>query len=187
LDVAKVSLVGTSLGAWLGLEIAVMEPRRVTSLTAISPVGVKLNGRDQRSFAEIIVENPQTVRSLLYADAASDPWLDDSDPDVKLAKAQTREAFMHYAWEPYLHNPLLPDLLPRIQVPALVVDGESDGVAPAGYYDQLAARISASRHTISGAGHYPDVEQPEATSAVVAKFISEAEAADLSQQEKEVV
>ncbi len=187
LDLPTVSVVGTSLGAWLGLEVAAMEPRRVTALTAISPVGVKLNGREERSFAEIIVEDPRQIRTLLYAHADRDPWLDDSDPDVKLAKAQTREAFMHYAWEPYLHNPLLIHLLPRIEAPTLIIDGESDGVAPAGYYDQLATKLSASRHTVAGAGHYPDIEQAAATAAVVAPFIAAAQGSGISLLGKEVV
>ncbi|HCB05113.1 MAG TPA: hypothetical protein DEQ43_12880 [Nocardioides bacterium] len=188
LHLERVAIVGTSLGAWLGLEVGVMEPRRLTSLTAVSPVGVKLNRRDERSFAEILVENPHAVRETLYADPELDPWLDDSDPDTKLAKAQTRESFMHYVWEPYLHNPLLPKLLPRLRdLPTLVVDGERDGLAPSGYYDQLAERLQAARRTISRAGHYPDIEQPGATAAAIGTFITEADSADLSARGKELV
>jgi pimeloyl-ACP methyl ester carboxylesterase len=63
-------------------------------------------------------------------------------------------------------------LLARIDVPALVVAGEQDPIAPPQEGRQWAARIPDARFVaISGAGHLPNLETPEAFNAAVREFV----------------
>lgn len=64
------------------------------------------------------------------------------------------------------------ELLPRIQVPALVIAGEQDPIAPPQEASQWAARIPNARFVaISSAGHLPNLETPEAFNTAVREFV----------------
>ena len=85
-------------------------------------------------------------------------------PDEALvAHARNREALCLYAWHPYMYNPQLPRWLGRIDVPTLLLWGESDGVVGPDYGRAYAGMILGARfEPIAGAGHHPEIEQPEA-------------------------
>jgi pimeloyl-ACP methyl ester carboxylesterase len=165
-------LVGSSLGAWIGMEMAVMQPRRFTRIALLGPVGVKVGGRLDRDFAEVLVAAPDVIRRSLYHDAARDPWAGRTDPDDIVALAEQREALLHYTWEPYMHNPKLPDLLPRITAPALIAHGAHDAFPAPGYYPRLAKHFtSAELLSIDGAGHFPEIERPDRTADALREFL----------------
>jgi pimeloyl-ACP methyl ester carboxylesterase len=56
----------------------------------------------------------------------------------------------------------------RITVPVLVVEGAGDKLLPAGWAAEIAGQITGARCAIvEGAGHCPQIEQPEALTALV--------------------
>jgi pimeloyl-ACP methyl ester carboxylesterase len=64
------------------------------------------------------------------------------------------------------------ELLPKISVPALVIAGEQDAIAPPEEARQWARRIPNARFvSIAGAGHLPNLETPEAFNAAVREFL----------------
>jgi pimeloyl-ACP methyl ester carboxylesterase len=64
------------------------------------------------------------------------------------------------------------DLLPRIQVPALVIAGEQDPIAPPEEASQWAARIPGARFVaIPRAGHLPNLETPATFNQAIEEFI----------------
>jgi pimeloyl-ACP methyl ester carboxylesterase len=67
--------------------------------------------------------------------------------------------------------------LDAITVPTLLVWGESDGVVTPAYGQAIADRIPAARFVqIPAAGHLPHLEAPDATWAVIDRFLSDATA-----------
>lgn len=63
-------------------------------------------------------------------------------------------------------------LLSRINVPALVIAGEQDPIAPPLEASHWAARIPNARFVaITGAGHLPSLETPQAFNAAVREFL----------------
>jgi pimeloyl-ACP methyl ester carboxylesterase len=63
-------------------------------------------------------------------------------------------------------------LLPSIAVPALVIAGEQDTIAPPEEASQWAARIPNARFVaIPRAGHLPNLETPEAFDTAVREFV----------------
>jgi pimeloyl-ACP methyl ester carboxylesterase len=65
------------------------------------------------------------------------------------------------------------DLLTRISVPALVLVGDQDAITPATGARAMADLIpGAQLELITGAGHLSNLEQPEAFTGAVARFLS---------------
>jgi pimeloyl-ACP methyl ester carboxylesterase len=173
LEVDECAIVASSLGAWIGLEMAAMHPRRFRSLVLVSPVGVKFAGRMERTFGELLVGPPGSIAEMLYHDLAHDPWRDRTDPEDVVRRMEQRESFMHYVWEPYLHDPNLRQLLPRINPPVLIVAGTSDAAVTEGYYETFAGALSAAEVVrVDEAGHYPEIEQPARTTELAVQFIA---------------
>ncbi|MFE2144472.1 alpha/beta fold hydrolase, partial [Streptomyces sp. NPDC059456] len=78
------------------------------------------------------------------------------------------------AGDPYMHDPKLLRRLRRVDVPALLLWGESDRIVTPAYGAAYAGAFGNGRlHVIPGAGHLPQVEQPESTFAVIDAFLRE--------------
>ena len=61
----------------------------------------------------------------------------------------------------------------RIAVPVLVVEGAGDKLLPAGWAAEIAGQIVGARcAVVPGAGHCPQIEQPEALTALVLDFLA---------------
>jgi pimeloyl-ACP methyl ester carboxylesterase len=64
-------------------------------------------------------------------------------------------------------------LLPKIEVPTLVVGGEEDAISSPEVIGALAADMPGSiHHTISGAGHLSNMEAPEEFNDVLRNFLT---------------
>lgn len=64
----------------------------------------------------------------------------------------------------------------RISVPTLVVEGRHDKLKPPGWSAGIAARIPDARSAVvEGAGHCPQLEQPEATARLLLEWFDEGE------------
>jgi pimeloyl-ACP methyl ester carboxylesterase len=56
--------------------------------------------------------------------------------------------------------------------PALLVWGEDDRLVPLAYADEFRRRLPRARlEVVKGAGHAPDLEQPEMTAQLVQSFL----------------
>jgi pimeloyl-ACP methyl ester carboxylesterase len=77
-------------------------------------------------------------------------------------------------WQPYMHNPSLPDLLPGLNgLQALVVWGDKDQILPADAARTYAERIPGARlKVIPGVGHRPEVEARDAFVAELSSFLN---------------
>ena len=61
-----------------------------------------------------------------------------------------------------MHNPKLPQWLHRIDVPTLLIWGESDGLVSVDYAKAFQGMIPGAKLvTVAEAGHSPQVEQPD--------------------------
>jgi pimeloyl-ACP methyl ester carboxylesterase len=71
-----------------------------------------------------------------------------------------------------MHNPKLKHRLHRIQVPTLVVWGQKDGIVAPEYGKAYSKAIKGAKFAaIAKAGHYPQLEQPEAFLKAIAGFV----------------
>jgi pimeloyl-ACP methyl ester carboxylesterase len=172
LGLDKPTLVGASLGGWIALEMAVRNPQRIGRMALIGSVGVKFSDREARDFADIFYLGDNQAFPTLFADPAKWAPRDGEMPMPEVeALARERQSLAYYAWKPYLHNPGLKRWLHRADVPTLVLWGEQDRFAEPAYARRLAASLpQANLELISGAGHYPQIEQAAATARAITAF-----------------
>jgi pimeloyl-ACP methyl ester carboxylesterase len=169
-----VPLVGLSFGGWVAAEIAANAPGLVAKLALVSPIGVKIGGREDRDFADIYLL-PEPERTGTYYAAGGAPTLrPGANADLYLEKAIADEAVARFCWQPFMHDPTLPGRLRRVRAPTLIVSGDRDRfVLNPGYYAGYASLIAGASHeAIAGAGHRPEEEAAEATADRIVEFLA---------------
>ena len=174
LGVAKAALVGASIGGWIALEMATKTPERFTKLGLIAPVGVKVGSVDKLDIPDMFAMPPAKLQAMLFhAPEKFKADLTKLDDDALMGMVKAREMLALLAWEPYMHNPKLARRLHRIACPTLFLRGVSDGLVSADYTKAYAKLIPGAKvETIAAAGHVPQIEQPEATSSLLAKLLN---------------
>jgi pimeloyl-ACP methyl ester carboxylesterase len=168
-----VPLIGLSFGAWIAAEIAANAPSLVSRLVLISPIGVKIGGREERDFADIYLL-PEPERTAIYHAPAYSPAFS-ADDEACLEMALADDALVRFGWQPYMHDPGLHARLRRIRARGLVVHGGADRfVLNPHYFREYAALIPGAQYqTLHGLGHRLEEEDPEQAAAVVVDFVSE--------------
>ena len=174
LGLAKVHLVGTSLGGWVAAEIAVRSCERLATLTLSAAVGIHVKGVPKGDL--FMWSREQLIRNLYHdqklADAALPLPVTD---DALMGYAKNQLASAKLGWNPRLHNPHLHKWLHRISVPTLLVWGDDDKLVPLPHGSAYAALIpGAQLHVIDRCGHVPHVERPDEFVKVVTGFIGSA-------------
>jgi pimeloyl-ACP methyl ester carboxylesterase len=172
LGIENAILVGSSFGGWLAAEIAVRSTQRLAALVLIDAYGIKVGGREDRDIADLYSISQDEVARLAYHDPTkrARDYSTMSEHDL-LAIARSREAFTYFGWKPYMHNPGLARWLRRIDVPTMVIWGDSDGIVTPGFGRAYAKLIPTSEFvSVPQAGHYPHIEQPEATVEHIVNF-----------------
>lgn len=169
-----VPVVGFSLGAWIGIELAILRPQLVTKLVLVSAAGIRL---PESPMAELFIDDLGRLRQLLFHDP--------NDPSVTLALPKSlddsriihwlraREATARVAWNPYLHNPRLPAHLRRIECPCLVLWGRHDKLIPLAHGAFYAQHLPQARlEVIENCGHMLPFEKPDEFVARTVEFLT---------------
>jgi pimeloyl-ACP methyl ester carboxylesterase len=174
LDLHGVTVIGFSMGGWLAAEIAVKSTARIARMILVDAVGIKISDRLTRDIVDIFATDPREVQRLAFHDPSKAPDIAALPDEALEVIARNREASALYLWEPYAHNPKLTRRLHRIDVPVLVLWGESDGIVTPAYGRAYAERIPGARfELIPNAGHAPQIEAPAAFVNQVARFLDE--------------
>ncbi len=170
LELGQASLVGLGFGGWIAAEMATMAPQAFRRLVLVGAMGVKpVQGEilDQAlvsyiGYARAGFED-QSAFDRLYGADPSTPQLEQWDLN--------REMTFRIAWKPYMYNPTLPHLLGGVRARALVVWGRADKVVPLECGEAYAQAIPGSRlSVVEKAGHFVDMEQPEALAKLISEF-----------------
>ena len=156
LDLRNVTIVGSSMGGWIAMELAVRDTARLKSLVLVSPAGVAAPGVQA---ADIFLMSPEElVRNLFVDQQLADARL--AMPEDVDASLKNRHTTARLAWEPRLHDPHLPKWLHRIDVPVKIVWGKQDRILPVGLCDELKRLMpKAQVHILDSCGHLPQVEK----------------------------
>lgn len=159
MGLTRVHIVGSSIGGWLALEIAVRDSSRIASLMLVAPSGIQVPGLQT---GDIFLWTPeQLVRNTLFDQALADRMLSQAvSPEQMETAIKNRFTVARLAWEPRLHNPFLAKWLHRIDVPTGIIWGESDRILPVAYADEFKKRIPhAEVNVVRRCGHLPQVEK----------------------------
>lgn len=171
LELDDAIMMGFSMGGWVAAELAVMSTARISKLILVDSVGVKVGGREDRDIADVFATPPEELAQLTWHDLSNAPKLEDmTDAELEMVQSN-RVALGLYTWQPYMHNPKLPHRLHRIDVPTLLIWGESDGLVTPDYGRAFCGMIpGAEIIVIPEAGHAPQIEQPDVFVGHVTSF-----------------
>lgn len=173
LDMRGAAMMGFSMGGWAACEIAVMTTERLSRLVLVDSVGIKPGDRETRDIADVFGMPAEELAALAWHDPSKAPDIDGLSEEQLAIHAGNRIALGLYTWEPYMHNPKLRHRLHRIDVPTLLIWGESDRLVTPAYGEALRAMIPGAEMTvIPEAGHAPQAERPDAFVERVMSFLS---------------
>jgi pimeloyl-ACP methyl ester carboxylesterase len=167
-----VTLVGSSFGGWVSLEVAVRSTARLSGVVLVDSLGLKFGGRDEVEITDLFTLSAQDVVAHNFADPSNAPNYAETDDAALEEVARDREAAVLYGWRPFMHNPSLRHWLHRVTVPTLVVWGEQDRIVKPAYGAHLTQRLQRATFVpVAAAGHYPQIEQPEKVAAAIGTFV----------------
>lgn len=167
--------IGQSFGGMLVLELAARYPDLFAKAVVLDPIGL---WRDDLPVASYMELAPPDLGPLLFHDptgpAATAMLTPPEDPEEAVAVGAGLVWALgctgKFVWP--VPDRGLTKRLHRIQIPTLIVWGEQDKLINAAYADEFRQRIDGSRiEIIAGSGHIPQVEQTEATLAVIQPFV----------------
>ena len=192
MDIHRAHVVGNSMGGRVALELGLLAPERVTSLSLLAPA---LAWRRRRAFWPIVrllrpelaaIPHPllaQIVREQVKS-LFCDP--DRIDPNLIAGGAEdfcrsyrsrnARIAFFAAARNIYLDAPFgdegLWTRLGSLRPPALFVWGDHDGLVPAAFERHVAEVLPDARQTVlERCGHVPMIELPAVTHRLIRRHI----------------
>jgi pimeloyl-ACP methyl ester carboxylesterase len=175
----KVHLVGLGFGGWIAAELAVRCTHGLRSLTLVDALGIKVGGVQDRDIADIFVVDADELVRLSWHDAQLGaqkmplPGRGGLDEQQLTTLLRNRQSTALFGWKPFLHNPKLRRRLARIDVPTLVVWGESDGWVSVDYGRAFAQAIPGAQfELIEQAGHFPYLERPDAFVETLTSWVS---------------
>ena len=171
----NVTLVGSSFGGWIALEMCVRSVARIGRLVLIDSLGVKFGGREEREITDIYALPAYELHRAIFHDPQR--WALDyaqlGDDKLQVI-AHDREATALYGWRPYMHDPGLRQWMHRVTVPTLVVWGRQDGIVGQEYGEKLCRALpDAHLVAVAEAGHYPQIEHPNQVVEAINRFAAE--------------
>jgi len=157
----EMHVVGNSLGGWLAAEIAVRSTARIRTLTLVSAAGLHVKGVPK---GDIFLWSPEArTRNIFFDQKLADARLA-AEPSEEEADIQLKNHFTtaKLAWHPRFYNPDLYKWLHRIDVPTMILWGDSDKLFPPAYGAAYRDLIPNSElRVIKECGHLPHQEKPD--------------------------
>jgi pimeloyl-ACP methyl ester carboxylesterase len=161
LELENVVVVGSSMGGWMAMEVAVRDTSRLASLVLVSPAGISAPGVQPADI--FLLSNEELVRSLFFDQRLAEARLAEPvTPEAIDLALKNKHTTARLAWEPRLFDPFLPKWLHRIDVPVKIIWGREDRILPVQFLEYFRKLMpDAQTHVIEGAGHLPQAEKPE--------------------------
>ena len=159
LGLQDVTVIGNSIGGWIGTELALLRRARISGLVLVDAVGIEVDGHP---VTDIFPLSMDELARLSY----HDPDAFRIDPAAmtepqRAVMAANRAALRVYGGA-RMADPGVRGRLAAIACPALVIWGEDDRIVDPEYGRAYAAAIPGARfELLPGTGHLPQLETPE--------------------------
>lgn len=179
----RMVLAGHSLGARIALEYASRHPDRLLAVVAVdflsqfSETASRRFERTRRRPQPLSPEPEPMLRRFHLEPPGSLLGEEDLRSLARLCLRKTQRGWTwKFDWRSfdYDYEPIWP-LLPRVQVPALVVRGENSRVMSRGDLHRVAAEIPGARSLeLPKAHHHVPLDAPEELSSAISRFVKSA-------------
>lgn len=176
LKLPKATLVGNSLGGWIGADFAARYPAMVEKLVLVDAAGVKPQGE-----LKLAVDlNPATLdatRKVLEYIAYDKRWVSDQlvrqvfEKRLRNSDGYTIERVMAGV---FAGNQYLDDKLSSIHAPTLVVWGRNDELTPLPGGERFQKGIAGAKIVVfDQCGHIPQMEKPAEFNRTLLEFLAQ--------------
>jgi pimeloyl-ACP methyl ester carboxylesterase len=171
LDLHEVTVIGNSMGGWIAAELALQGRARIGSLVLVDATGIEVEGHP---VADIFALSPVELAKRSFHNPLASPLNPATMTDQqKAGMAANRVALALYGGQPPKTDPTLLGRLARLDVPTLVLWGESDRIVDPDYGRAFAAAIPNSRfELLRETGHVPQIETPDRLLAALWEFVA---------------
>ena len=168
LDVHDVTVVGNSIGGWIAAEMAILGSPRVSGYVLLDAVGIEHQGHPVADFFSLTMEE---VGRLSWADPTTYAVDPAQLPEAVRALMPGNRAALEVYGGRAMTDPTLKQRLASVTTPTLVVWGEADRIGDPDFGRAYAAAVPGARFVlVEGAGHLPQIEQPDALVDLVWEF-----------------
>jgi len=145
----------------------------IGKLVMINAAGLHVPGAPA---ADWFIDDLDKLRQLLFFDPAGKIAAEimPAHPDEiqLLMFLRAREAAARVGWNPYLHDPKLPQHLHRVKCPALVLWGRDDKLIPLAHGEYYAQHIRGAKlEVFDECGHMLPYEKTDAFVRLVTQFV----------------
>lgn len=167
LGLERAAALGLGFGGWVAGQAALESPHRYSHLVLHAPMGVQPpEGEivDQFLFFARDYVKQGFVDPATFVSRLGEPPSSEQEMSWDIA----REMSTRIAWKPYMFDQGLPNLLPGVRVPTLVLLSAEDRIVPRSAVERWAAQIPGARLIeLDRAGHQLDLEDPRRLAATV--------------------
>ncbi len=158
LDLTDVTVVGNSIGGWIAAELALLGSPRVSGMIIVNGVGIEVPGHPIADFFTLTLE--QVFQRSYHNPEPFLAAVTNLPQAARAVAAGNRAALATYAGTA-MSDPTLAARLATLEVPTLVLWGESDRIADPDYGRAYAAAIPMAQfRLLADTGHVPQVETP---------------------------
>ena len=171
---APLDAIGFSAGGYLAAEIAAADPALFRHLVLVAPLGVRpTEGEIFDFFAVTLRTHVAATVSRGDAPEFAQIYGGEMSPAQFERFEDARAETARLGWEPFMYSPSLPERLGGAHgLPVQLVYGDADRILPRSAIDRYAAALpDAQVAEIAGAGHRPEIEDPDAFLDVVTQFL----------------
>jgi 4,5:9,10-diseco-3-hydroxy-5,9,17-trioxoandrosta-1(10),2-diene-4-oate hydrolase len=182
LVLARVSIVGNSLGGAIAVVIAARRPDRVDRIVLLDPAGYNFAPADRPFVLRLAAAIPAPVLEALPIRPLVSVGLRQVFHDDRLVTGDKVAEYVAPMRRPgasaALHDLLLgtddlhfPGVIREVRAPTLILWGRYDTWIPARDAQRFAADIPGARVVMLETGHMPQEERPAETAALVEEFL----------------
>lgn len=167
--------IGFSMGGWLASEIVASCQHSFSKLMLVAPAGIKPQNSE---ITDIFIISPAQILELLFHNPKQAPEYEqlfgqEPTPEQLQIAEQNREMAVRVCWKPYMHDPRLPFLLGRVNIPTQIVWGREDQIVPLECGEMFKKAIPGSNLSIiDNCGHVPNIEKPEEFIKIALDFMA---------------
>lgn len=154
-----VTVIGNSIGGWIAAEMALLASPRVSRAILVDAVGIEVPGHPIADFFSLTMDEVFTLSFHNPEPFRIDPVT--LSPAAQAIAAGNRAALATYAGAA-MSDPTLAGRLARLELPTLVLWGDSDQIADPGYGRAYADATPRARfQLLKDTGHLPQLEAPQ--------------------------
>lgn len=172
--IERATLVGNSVGGWVATTFAATYPERTARLVIIDAAGFKAmfegpppvnfdpnNVADMNKLVHVVINSP-LADAPGFAEKAFRSYVDSGEKAISAIWGKS-----------LVSSPRLEELFPKVQAPTVILWGQDDRLFPSILAEAFKAQIKGARvEMIPNAGHFPHLDQPQATQAAIVRALT---------------